>query len=942
MLSSGTKAVPSPACLRCQLRRVLHHLRPLPSTHPRPATAHRTFSTTYSRHNADSGNSGITLPARENASGVYYKHIGPGGRIVGKRGRKQRQTSEALATNSLGEKSSIVVFRDVLQARKTPAPIDEQKESNYVDLGKQSLKGLSLTAEEIEAALSGTGQSPDEEEVTKSMDALRPQAPVIEGKEFDRLVKELLDSYNLKQLSRYLSQSLKSHHASTTVVRELEYRAQPNSRSPTPKKRTISFTRSRWQPGRTPLDERRTSVIAATAPSRRRETPKARAAHRIVRVAWEITTKEEEQRVGELEVQMLPWALAMFFDVVRDGKPMYQSLIEPQLLLSRSEIRPYRLDNIIRITARRQDADEIATQLENHVLLIGKQVLPVDKLVSASGVTSPKGQSLQLFRQQDLTEITRRTQSVFLHQSDGSIGIYSFKQSDRANARRLLLSLLDLTSRNNRRATLDPSTYQPTEAGPVTLALVPVFPEKALHFRDRSKTLVRAMVPIKRGSSTISAELSYSDQAEVMSRNISPLIESFDQKIEEEPSKTAERSTGSPKYWKGMTSGTWWVHLGLLLRESTLQKSGSLLQDNALDARANDSTKDSSQKFVFLRQVPGYEALLSYFEPNRRPAHPTVDGADQAPRANSDLVARKSTIVAHFIPNPFSHRGALDLFPKLELTMLRRFDSVSEETDIKIDGLRAVTEEHHIDIPLPDRVIDVRLTRKISAYAEMSAVLADPQIQQFVAALKQSANSKGPLQGKTEMNFKVPGWMNETDSEIRNARDDSLPDVDVPYLFDRFEQVQSTGFSKNFGVLKRRAEHSAGVHAFNENFPKHARLQYGEIEAGDIGGKQTDISFKVHKPQALTNQETEADEPKAIQSQQSGLDMKTILVPALAIADFVTRVCKQEITEWRQSSGLKGTDGDFRYMEQLKDHAVKETQGDEQTSGEARENDGVE
>jgi hypothetical protein len=887
----------------------LQHLRPLPSTHPRPFTPHRTFSTTYSRRTADEGET--KPPARESAGGLYYKHIGPSGRIVGKRGRKQRQTSEALATDVLGEKSEIVVFRDVFQPRKKPT--DKQKEPNYVDLGEQSLKGLSLTAEEIKAALSGTGQTPDEEEVTKSIDALRPQAPVLEDHEYKRVIKELLDGYNLKQLSRYLSQSLKSHHASTTVVRELKYQGQGNSKSPKHTIRTISFTRSRWQPNRTPLNERRISAIPASSEPRGKSlSSKARAAERIVRVAWEITKKEEEQSMGELEIQMLPWALAMFFDVAFDGKPMCHAFIEPPLLLRRSEIRPYRLDNVIRITARRQDAEEIATQLENKVLLIGKQVIQLDKLIRMVGATYPKGQSLQHFRQQDLKEISRLTRCIFMQQSDGRIGIYSFRQSDRANARRLLLSLLDLPSRNVTCMTLGPSTDQPTKAGPTSLALVPVFPDRGLHFRDRSKTLARAVLPVRRETPTISARLSYGEQAEGISRDISSLIESFNRQKKEEPAAIAERSSDSSVFWTGRpfkTSNTWWVRLGLLLEESTLEKSGLLLQDKSLDIGANGNAQGPSKKYVFLRQVPGYETLLSYFEPNRRAPRSTIDGPERAPQDFSELVARKSTIVAHFTPSPFSICGvkALDLYPKLELTMHRRFDADSEETELKIESLRAIIGEHHVDVPLPDRVVDLRLARKISAYANLPAVLADPQVQQFVAALKQSANSKGTLQGTTEIILKVPGWMAETDSAIRTAQDHSLPELGVPYLFERFEQVQSTGFSKNTTALDRRAEHSAGVHIFNGSFPKHARLDYSEIEAGDIGGRQTEISFKLHKTQphgGKSSKESEADARKIDQPHQDGPELKNILVSALAIADFVTKACKNEVTPWRGSSGL--------------------------------------
>jgi len=243
---SGANPVPSSACLKCQLRCVLHHLRCLPSiTSRRPYTPHRTFSTVYSRqvaHDTDAESR-----AKPN-KGLYYKHIAPNGRIVGKAGRKQRQTSEALNTNSLGERSEIVIFRDVLDAPKSKAAKANVPQEEH--FGMEGLKGLSLTAEEIQAAMAET--APDQDDVNASIDALRPQAPVLEVKEFDRLVTDLIDSYNLQQLTRYLQRSLTSHQSSMTVVRELEY-GSDKTKSP----RKISFTRSRWQPGRTPLEQRR-------------------------------------------------------------------------------------------------------------------------------------------------------------------------------------------------------------------------------------------------------------------------------------------------------------------------------------------------------------------------------------------------------------------------------------------------------------------------------------------------------------------------------------------------------------------------------------------------------------------------------------------------------------------------------------------------------------
>lgn len=905
MLSSGTKAVQSSACLRCELRLVLQHLRPLATTLRLPYASQRTFSTIYSRQTAH--DSEIKLPVDEKVRDVYYKRFSPGGRIVGKSGRKQRQTSEALATNSLGEKSEIVVFRDVIDTHKKPQ--NKPKESQDADIGEQGFKGLGLTPEEIKAAMSGKGQAPDEDDVNKSIEALRPQAPVIEQKEYDLLIKGMLDSYNMKQLSRYLSRSLTSRQQSNTVVRELEYSHWRHSKHAKAPKRTIAFTRSRWQPGRTPLENRRITEIPVLPPSRSGLSgPKFRAAERIVRVAWEVTTKLEEQRVGELEVQMMPWAIALFFDTLYSGKQTYQALIEPSMLLRRSEVRPYRLDNIIRITARRQDAEEIATQLENKVLLMGKQLVRLDKLISNTGATISQGQSLQYFRAQDIEEISRRTQAVFMQQSDGSIGIYSFKQVDRLNARRLMLSLLDLPSRNSKTMVLEASNSQQANANAASLALIPIFPDSGLHFRDRSKMFARAMLPTRTELPTYKSNTSY-EQAEKMARDVSDMVRDFDKQKQDEPAQSSEESSDPLSYWEGRpftTSDTWWVQLGLLLRETTLDPSGLLMQNESVNDAQSTNSKASPNKSLFLAQVPGFETLLSYFDPNLRPLRPTVEGFEPDRRTPSDRIARRSNIVAHFTPNPFSDYGAkaLEDFPKLKLIIFRRYGSDSVEDELKIEGLRGIVGKQNVDIPLPEQAIDIRLSRKVHAYANLPAVVADPQVQQFLTALKESIKSGGHLQGTTEVTFKMPGWMGESDIATRKAQSQDLPEIPVSYMFERFEQVQTTGFRKNAEALDNRAEHSAGVRRFNKYFPRGARLEYEEIEAGEIGGRQTKISFKVHK--TAPRQEVATIEGADIKAATSDgpVALSAILTPALAAADFITRVCRNEINAWRGTSGL--------------------------------------
>ena len=901
---SGANPVPSSACLKCQLRCVLQHLRCVPSTTRRPYTPHRSFSTIYSRQAAYDSDA---TPQAKSDQGVYYKRYTPNGRIVGKTGRKQRQTSEALATNSLVEKSEIVIFRDVLETPKPKAT--KSKASQEVDSGMDSLKGLSLTAEEIKAAMAETDRAPDEDDVNASIDALRPQAPVLEVKEFDRLVKELLDSYNLQQLSRYLRRTLASPQSSMTVVRELEY-----SLNKAKAKKKISFTRTRWQPGRTPLEKRRISNISP--PQKTLASPKARAAERIVRSGWEITTKVEEQQIGELEVQMPPWALALFFDLSWWGKPKYETLIQPAMLLRNAQVRPYREDGILRITARRQDAEDIATQLENKVLMMGKQQLSIGHLIhDRSTNVRPRG-SLQIFDKEQLELISQRTQSVFIQESGGVIGIYSFKQPDRYNARRLLLSMLDLSSRNVKAVTIKPSQLtngKLEEYAPNALALVPVFPGRGLHFRDRTKKLVRLTLPERKKVGLIGKvkivsvpEGPLEDRAEEMSRALEPLTADLEQR--EPLARVAEARQNSTSHWAGRpftASKTWWVHLGLRLQEAKPSTSGNLLAVRSTDDGQVDIGSDNSKGSVFLRQVPGYEKLLSYFKPHRRQLSQVVEQPENSSDTPVDLVARKSTIVAHFVPSPFQIHGAkaLKRFPRFELTMLRRFGKGRPYGELKIESLRGILEEHVIDVPLPDQAIDIRLSRKVASYANMTAVLGNPHVKEFISALDASVKAGGSLHGNSLVELTLPGWMGEYDPDIRQRQDDSLPEFSWPYLFDRFEQVQSTGFRKN-DVAMSSAKSNAALALFNNNFPSNASLQYKEVEAGEIGGGHTDISFKVHQSAPKYGPENYGESPVTKSEEDKDPSMSALLNNALAIAHFVTRACRGEIRTWRGDFGV--------------------------------------
>lgn len=898
MLSPGAAAVPSSACLRCQLRGVLQHLRCSPTLHRRQQPPRQAFTTF---HRQQAGHDSDAEPLNKSNDGLYFKHLNIGGRIVGKPGRKQRQVSEALATKSLGERSEIVIFRDVIDSREKKTT--QKKGSDDADFSEEGLKGLSLTAEEIQAAVSETAP-PLEEEVNASIDALRPQAPVVEDREFDRLVKALLDGYNVQQLSRYLRRAL-AQRSSLTVVRQLEYRLPGTSQ-----KKKVSFTRSRWQPGRTPIDQRRNSQMPL--PRGASLTPKARTAERIVGVAWDISTESEQAQVGELEMQMTRWQLALYFDLAtRDGRPKYQSQIQPPILLRKSEIRPHRRDGIVRITARRQDAEDIASQLENRTLHVGKLLLDLNNLIPEEDRKFPAAQSLRNFRAEQLEAISQRTQTVIMQQADGKIGIFGFMSSDRDNARRLLMSLMDFSSRNVRSVSLSPMEGYEDKAegagGP--LALVPYFPDLGLHFRDRLKVFARPSLPVYRktpkstaadSSATLRASPTEA-RAEEISQSLVPMVSPRESRYEGEATAAGQAKNAS--YWgtaKLQSTNAWRVQFGLLLEEAAPKHLGdlSVKQDNAVDQRPND-TKIGSPKNLILRRGPSYETLLSFFKPVGRKNNHIEENTEVSSAFQKANVIRRSTLVAYFVPSPFTRRGleATKKFPRLELTLLRTSGGKSPENEPQIQRLRGIINEEIVDIPLPDQAIDLRLTRNETIYAPIPSIVNDPEILDFVNVLNNSARAGGALRGKTEVQFTLPTWMIHDEESRRQGR--TFGDIQVPYLFDRFEQMQTTLFTPNYDALDERGQHSPAVKRFLKNFPENTAIQYREVDAGFVGGRHTDLTVQPQRAPRVSPEKSRKESRENMDAETAN-GLRRSLFPALTIADFLTRASTGEILAWKR------------------------------------------
>ena len=390
------------------------------------------------------------LPPVRAERDYIYRHIHPNGRIIGKPGRRQRTSSEQLATASLGKPSEVIVFHDVVEDRKKPALLSTQRQRSRAsqasgvqgvtqDDGEENdSSGFGYAARDGEMAQGrpdarGLQEAvlEDSEEAIASIDRLRPNSMVVDGQHLKKLERQLMEGYNLKQLTRYLLLSL-GRRAEEEV-------AKPES-TDSDKVQVTS-----WQPGRTPFEQR---VGRVSLEKRGRGKSKPSVAKQILRLVWQLTTDAEAQELGELELYVRAWQLSLLFDVNQDGKPVKEFFIDSPLLIRKSDVRPYKAENVVRITARKGDAVEIANRLQEGLSRVYCDELDLTVFTPLLGRPGWSNTLAELFTPQDLHFVSQRTKSTFAHHGDGKLGIFSVNETAvvSVHAKRLLLGLLDLPS----------------------------------------------------------------------------------------------------------------------------------------------------------------------------------------------------------------------------------------------------------------------------------------------------------------------------------------------------------------------------------------------------------------------------------------------------------------------------------------------------------------
>ena len=899
MVSSIARTTPS-ACLRCQLREALLLVRQPTHTSAYPIGRTQSiakFSTT-SRVYQDSSEASIR---RERA--WAWRHLHLDGCVIGKPGRRQRVVSERLSTNSLEQPVDVIVLRDFEEPED--AKNEQWKRSNNTPIRVQSDLGVepgtvksSKGPSKIEYSVAENTRAPDEDDVNISIEALRPAYAIIGEQQFAELAQKLSEGYNSKQLSRYLVRS----------VQPTSTKRPTSSQRDRIKNEVQQLSATSWRAGRTPLNERHSDTGTKIASS-----AKSKIIDQLLRLAWNLTIQSDEQECGELEIQARSWQVSMLFDVIRDGRPTYEHFLDSQLLIDASEIHPNRADKIIRITASRQVAEEIARQLKLALLGVQRYLVDLKPFETTLGKPGWPNHFAGLFRDTDLSYVSGLTQTVIQLENKKLLAVYSINSSDRRSALHRLLSLLDMPSPKSFNEELnlpEQSTIVTDQVG--TLAVSPMPTDvliNSIHQRYRDLNLVRMATPCFRRYEKEEPRSKLAAQ----SKDIES--QSLAARFSEEQTENLSRSLAAkldsvPSAFNGAHipidyGHSYWNSKSLLRSAHWKAQFCKILQFGIDPIKSDEQQAQGPQKLpdageggygtdlrIAQTHIPAMETMLSHFARENHAAmvKPRLGGID----------FRIPYLTAHFMPSPFVADGGrllkvLNDLPRIQMHF--RLNTAGHLYPVKME---MVADEQILSVPLPGHAVDLQFTRSLRMFAGKSALNEDKHIADFVRELQQSVQTdESSLATESELLLRLPAWLVNRVQGKKNKRSTNKrpEDVEVRYFMERFEQYQTGHFLPIRHLPKALKLHKDSRKVI-EKMPKSLFLEYREIEGGEVHGSTRALTLR-RRPNIDSGKKSENDAgnaslsgPDQAQRADSSYELAST---AIRLANFWTQVSEKQM-----------------------------------------------
>ncbi|KAK8199326.1 mitochondrial inner-membrane-bound regulator-domain-containing protein [Phyllosticta capitalensis] len=696
---------------------------------------------------------------------------------------------------TLGQKAEVLVLRDV------DIDFGHKGEMSYDEAGAADAKEREQAREEIEASIASETSVAGQEEVNVAINQLKPKSGkvrrIFSAEHLEKLRKSL-HGFLLPQLRRFVK--IAEDERKLEALKRIDDRI--NAKENNDEASSRELPKSIWQEGITDIETRLPRGALYLEPERLK---KAELIDYIIKRIWHVTTVEEMDAVGEIEVGVKLWHLEL---VTRGfGIPVRESALDRIGIQRNVKIEVYKPENIIRFTANRTDATKAINDLQIELGNVGSSKFSLDPfkpMLERQGHQS----ILNIMNQRDIETIGTLS-NANIEVLDDSLIIRATKEKNVATARRFLINMLFLRTRTETK-----TFTAATDKG----FLYKNLSETALPYRIRQTNLGRWGYPVKRlavpkddekNTAPAKHDARFSAAGEGASSSVASQVASFLQSpsVENETdvaNTNAEELQDEASVWNPKITTQISAAYGNVLHSFDSEPGVSSM---------SAETAVESKSPVFLSSIPG--------------ANPFIGGiASLGAQLTPGSYGRTPDVLMfRFVPFPWHFKDAAaasEDIPKFSLRL-----AIDENGAVRYSGSGLTLADRNAYVLMPDKVTDVAFNRREMLWS--MAGMKSRQIRAFVKRTQESIEMKGNIRVPPTITLSIPAW------SIHNI--ERYPDL--PTVYTNLGEERLITFS-HVGTEHRQS--------LRLDFDKgRFRGSMSSVEAGRLGGRRNEVRLRVRK-----------------------------------------------------------------------------------------------
>ncbi|KAL9124470.1 MAG: hypothetical protein Q9217_006197 [Psora testacea] len=705
----------------------------------------------------------------------------------------QRQARrDSLGVDVLGRPAEVIVLE---QIQKEPylRPIHaEGPDTNPKEW-------VSMSSSELMDAVSKERGIISADQVCENIEALRRSIQTeseettgtVSDVAFDTLAWKLHRGFEAKQLQAYIHRTEREFLPDPIDLRK-DYSCS-------------SYARSSWRAGSTPIsparapgilrDGRSEELKASTkAPTLRKGMKKGDLVAFIMRKCWQLTPRREGGVEGEVDLRLIP----THFDIILNHR---RDIIKRTSESYGVKIEASRPQCIIRICS---DFDACSD-------IIGLFKYIIDNIQHATPDVKALNGSIKeatIARTEKLTSTVIKLSEEPVSQSSSAtkLDIYYLgpETTDLDDALRILTTAANPNGIQERTLLW---AYEP-DSDVLVSSLVDV--DSSIPMADRHIQWSRWRTPVMAGNEV--ADLSKRDMKNILGEEVRKRKErALDNArlfLSEQSKTTTERNQyevppSIAKYWTPHLVSDTMATLGQVVFPTTTTHGAQLnLLKTASGNRSAEFEETMAQsRREFLTKIPGLLGSLRLL------------------RTESE---NSESLYITLSPNPPPHSSPqlAKALPRMEL----RIGLTDSEQRVRMETARLIVEEKELDVLLPVDILDIRLSKQTSVYANAF----DPALQAFVSLSNLDIWGNDRLTTPNSLSIMVPGHAIRSPNQRYGLK--HFQDLQVDYVFTNLEHRSR----------------------LTTAYPPDAEINYTIIEAGRTRGRREELTL-VLSQQALQN-----------------------------------------------------------------------------------------